>query len=230
MLGQLVPAQVAGLTKGVVNSMTAPAQMALHAVGSNAMDPVVDAIDQEYRQNWQTSPASEAIGSALPTIAMSGAQLLAKAPSAIQKALTYWRGLGNVKKAAITGAVLTPALTPETNVKSGEDFAQRKLMESGVGALAGGAGAGVAKLANRAFQKGESMATEAVAKWFKDKVPGKASDVFKADLEAVARARGIDISKLCLEYVIDRFTADYKQILYLQSNGSVPLRDLLKRS
>ena len=53
---------------------------------------------------------------------------------------------------------------------------------------------------------------------------------FREDLELVMKAKGIDtISKLCLEYVIDGFTEDFKSLLLLQANKKITLRELLSR-
>lgn len=138
LLGQIVPSQVAGLTKGVINTVTAPAQAVAHAFGSSVVDPLVDAVDREYQQNWQPNPVMEAVGGAVPLLAIPRVAMTA-APSAVQKAIAFWRGLNPIAKGAATGAALTPALTPETNVQNGQDFARRKLAEAGAGALLGGA-------------------------------------------------------------------------------------------
>lgn len=136
LLGQLVPGQIAGLTKGLLDTAAAPVQLAAHAVGSNVMDAPINALQQEYEQNWQTSRPSEMLGQALPLLATGGAA----APSAVQKALGFWKTVG---KGALTGAVAAPVMTSETGVQGEGDYWKRKGIEAGIGGLTGGVLSGV---------------------------------------------------------------------------------------
>lgn len=51
---------------------------------------------------------------------------------------------------------------------------------------------------------------------------------FKKDLEETARAKGCSLSELCMEYLADGFTKDYKQVIYLQTHGHKTLREMLQ--
>lgn len=50
---------------------------------------------------------------------------------------------------------------------------------------------------------------------------------FKNNLEEISRAKGIDLSKLCLEYMIAGFLDDYKTMLLIESSGKRTVKDLL---
>jgi hypothetical protein len=52
---------------------------------------------------------------------------------------------------------------------------------------------------------------------------------FKNNLEEICRVKGIDLSKLCMEYVIAGFLDDYKTMLLIESNGKRTVKDLLLR-
>ena len=52
---------------------------------------------------------------------------------------------------------------------------------------------------------------------------------FKANLEEICRVKGIDLSKLCTEYVISGFLDDYKTMLLIESHGKKTIKDLLFR-
>ncbi len=56
----------------------------------------------------------------------------------------------------------------------------------------------------------------------------RAGDKFKADLNAVARAKGIDLSVLIHEYCIKGFLEDYKNILLSQMNSRKTVKELLR--
>lgn len=144
LLGQIVPAPVAGMTKGFIDTVVAPAQLATRAMGSSAMDPAVNALQQNYEQNWQPSAVGEAMGQALPFVMTAGASAPAVAPKVLTTAERVRAALATIGKAGATGAAVAPAVTPEANVQSEGDFWQRKLekarMGGALGLTLGGAG------------------------------------------------------------------------------------------
>ena len=52
---------------------------------------------------------------------------------------------------------------------------------------------------------------------------------FKSDLDEMARAKGIDLSKLCQEYILKQYIEDYKDLLLLQINGNITVRELMAK-
>lgn len=56
----------------------------------------------------------------------------------------------------------------------------------------------------------------------------RVGEKFKSDLNEMAQNKGIDISKLCQEYILQGFLNDYKNLLLLQFNGNLTIRDLAK--
>lgn len=55
------------------------------------------------------------------------------------------------------------------------------------------------------------------------------TDKFKSDLKEMAAAKGCDsVSELCMSYLINGYTEDYKTFLLLQQSGNKTLRELLK--
>lgn len=56
----------------------------------------------------------------------------------------------------------------------------------------------------------------------------RVGEKFKADLEAVCRAKGIGMSELLYEYAIHGFLEDYKTILMIQTRGKSTLQDILR--
>lgn len=52
---------------------------------------------------------------------------------------------------------------------------------------------------------------------------------FKEDLSAIARAKGVDLAVLVLEYAISGYLEDYKKIMLLQMNGKKTVRELLEK-
>ena len=57
----------------------------------------------------------------------------------------------------------------------------------------------------------------------------RVGEKFKNNLEEISRAKGIDLSKLCVEYVIAGFLDDYKTMLLIESHGKKTVKDLLLR-
>ena len=153
ILGQVVPAQLSGAAKGLVDTVTGPAQLLAHAAGSNALDAPIDQIDQYYRGNWQASGGGQALGQAVPFLMTAGGSAAPQAAQALTKAQAVRQALLNIGKATATGAVAAPALTPETGVQGSEDFWNRKASEAKMGAAMGGGlgtlGVGVEALAGR---------------------------------------------------------------------------------
>lgn len=164
LMGQIVPGQVSGMTKGLIDTAVAPVQLAAHVAGSNVVDPLVDALDQNYRQNWQTSKGGELLGQALPFLATMGGSAAAQAPaqvlSATQRVKAALASLqaaapktATIVKGTLGGATLAPALTPETNVQSEGDYWSRKRGEAAIGGVMGGGlaavGVGVGSVARR---------------------------------------------------------------------------------
>lgn len=193
VLGQVVPAQLSGAAKGLVDVVAAPAQLVSHAFGSNALDRPIDDIQRYYEGNWQTSKGGEMLGQAVPFIATMGGSAAAQAPQALTKTQAVRQALASIAKAGATGAVAAPAMTPETGVQSEGDYWGRKGVEAAVGGAIGTALPVAGKVINRLSQEGQSLSPEAVQTWFKSRVAGKPSDVLQADLQAqyaAARARG----------------------------------------
>ena len=56
----------------------------------------------------------------------------------------------------------------------------------------------------------------------------RVGEAFKHNLELVARAKGVDMSKICHEYIIKGFLDDYKNVLLNQLNGKMTLDELLR--
>jgi hypothetical protein len=56
----------------------------------------------------------------------------------------------------------------------------------------------------------------------------RVTDKFKTDLHDMARIKGVSLSDLCCEYLINSYTEDYKNYLLLQQSGDKTLRDLLR--
>ena len=137
-LGQLTPPSVAGMTQGTIDTITAPAQLVTHAMGSNVMDAPINALEQNYQQNFVPSAGGRAVGQALPTIATMGATAPASAPAQVlTTAQKVKAALATIGKSAGTGAVVAPVLTPETNVQNEGDYWKRKGIESAVGGATG---------------------------------------------------------------------------------------------
>lgn len=55
------------------------------------------------------------------------------------------------------------------------------------------------------------------------------SRVTAAALSDVAQAKGTDLSSLVMEYVVNGYLEDLKEILLIQAKGNVTVRDLLKK-
>ena len=166
--GKLTPPVFSGAAHGLIESAVAPAQMIAHAFGSNAVDPLADAIQRNYEQNWQQSKPGEMLGQAIPFLASGGAAEAAEAPAqAASVAQRVGQTLGNVGKAAIGGAVAAPALTMETNIQNPEDYWARKQAEAKAGALTGGvlgtAGEAASGIANVASKMNRPLPPEAQA-------------------------------------------------------------------
>lgn len=164
-LGQMVPPPVAGMTQGVIDTVSAPAQLITHTLGSNAMDAPVNALEQNYQQNMMPSTGGRMVGQALPLIATMGGSQAANAPAQVlttaQKVKAALAGIG---KATATGAVAAPALTPETNVQGDADYWARKQAEAKTGAIVGGAlGTAGQVIGGVASKLAQPMAPEAQA-------------------------------------------------------------------
>ena len=145
ILGQIVPAPVAGMTKGFMDTAVAPLQLAAHLGGSSVMDPVADAIQQNYEQNWQPSKGGEVLGQALPFVATMGGSAAVQAPTqALTTAQKVKAALATIAKASGTGAVAAPAMTTETGVQGDADYWKRKQAEALTGAVFAGGLASVA--------------------------------------------------------------------------------------
>lgn len=57
----------------------------------------------------------------------------------------------------------------------------------------------------------------------------RVGEKFKTDLEMIAQAKGIDMSKLLFEYAIFGFSEDYKNVLLQQVHHDLTLSEILKR-
>lgn len=146
LLGQIVPGQISGMAKGLVNNIVAPAQLAAHALGSSAVDPIAQGIEETYRKNWQQSPTGEMAGQALPFLMTGGGTGAAQTPGILSS-------LANVGKAGVTGAAFAPALTPETNLQGSPDFWARKRQEALLGGVLGAAPAVAGELGGAVLSK-----------------------------------------------------------------------------
>lgn len=124
---------------GLVNTFVAPAQMAAHAVGSSALDPMVNAIEGYADENMQKSASGEALGAAIPFAVSGGATA---APSVAAKTLTaaqrVRQALATIAKSTGAGAVAAPVFTPEAGVTDNADYWSRKPKEMALGAAIGG--------------------------------------------------------------------------------------------
>jgi hypothetical protein len=56
----------------------------------------------------------------------------------------------------------------------------------------------------------------------------RAGEKFKSDLQAIARAKNIDLSNLLFEYALSGFLDDYKNILLLQASNTKTIAELLR--
>ena len=56
----------------------------------------------------------------------------------------------------------------------------------------------------------------------------RAGEKFKSDLQAIARAKNLDLSVLIFEYALQGYLADYKNILLIQANGQKTVAELLR--
>jgi hypothetical protein len=156
---------VAGVGKGLTDTVLAPAQLVAHAVGSNAVDPAVNAVDNYYKGNFNESKTGEAIGQALPFLATAGGSSAAQAPAQVlTTAQKVKAALFGIAKASATGAVAAPVMTPETNVQGEGDYWNRKRAESKTGAKVGGAlgtvGQGLSAWASRSTTPAAEVAAE----------------------------------------------------------------------
>lgn len=131
---------VAGVGKGLSDSVLAPAQFAAHVGGSNVMDPVVDAAQGFYTDNFDRNLTGEMVGQAAPFLATMGGSAAAQAPKVLTAAERVRAALATIGKATATGAVAAPALTPETNVQGEGDFWGRKTEKAILGGAFGLAG------------------------------------------------------------------------------------------
>lgn len=62
-----------------------------------------------------------------------------------------------------------------------------------------------------------------------DLISFRVTEKFKAELLAVANAKGKDLSGLLYEYAVKGYLEDLKEILLVQMNGNVTVRDLLPK-
>ena len=56
----------------------------------------------------------------------------------------------------------------------------------------------------------------------------RAGDKFKSDLQAIAKAKNIDLAALIFEYALQGYLSDYKNILLIQANGQKTVAELLR--
>ncbi len=184
-LGKALPPQLAGATQGLIDTGTAPIQLASHALGSNAMDPVVNALEQNYQQNYMPSQGGRMLGQAMPFIATMGASAPQAAPQALTAAQRVRQVLATIGKPAAIGAAAAPALTPEVGVQNEDDFWKRKAGEAKAGAALGAAagtlpvlvsGAGAVKNAVKTAGEAPSPGAflEELGNRFSGKTPGEA--------------------------------------------------------
>lgn len=131
---------IAGMGKGMADSVMAPVQLAAHVAGSNAIDPAVNAVQVFYGKNFDRNRAGEFAGQMVPLVATMGGSSAAQAPAQIlTTAQRVKMALASIAKGAGTGAIAAPALTPETGVQSEADYWGRKRGEAIRGAALGGA-------------------------------------------------------------------------------------------
>jgi hypothetical protein len=57
----------------------------------------------------------------------------------------------------------------------------------------------------------------------------RAGERFKADLQAIAAAKNVDLAVLVHEYAIAGYLEDYKNIMLLQMNEKKTVRELLRQ-
>lgn len=118
----------ARFAKSVIDPFLGGAQTAsrLTGIGNQQIDSAINSISDYYGKNFDESPAGEAAGTMLPMLFSGGT---AVAPGALSLAKG---GLGFLK-----GAVASPFLTPEANIKNDEDYSGRKKTEAVIGGLLG---------------------------------------------------------------------------------------------
>jgi len=58
----------------------------------------------------------------------------------------------------------------------------------------------------------------------------RAGDKFKADLTDMAKAKGLSLSDLIAEYVIDRYSEDYRKLQYIVHKEHKTVRELMAQS
>lgn len=163
-LGQMTPPPVAGMTQGVIDTVSAPAQLITHALGSNAMDAPVNAIEQNYQQNMMPSSGGRVVGQIMPLAATLGASSPGTATQVLTTAQKIKAALAGILKPTATGMVAAPTLTPETNIQSDADYWARKQAEAKTGALVGGAlGTAGQVIGGVASKLAQPMAPEAQA-------------------------------------------------------------------
>lgn len=135
------------------------AQIGAHLGGSTALDPYVTQREEQFRQQYGTSPGVSIARGAGSVMATSGIGKLAGAalsgmpiPAAITgagakiaqakaaaEAVKGGRLIVPIAETALKGAALAPLYTPEANVQSEGDFWSRQGQEAATGAKVGGA-------------------------------------------------------------------------------------------
>ncbi len=211
LLGRIIPPAVSSVAQGGIEAITAPAQYLGHKMGITAMDKPMDEFNRFNQETFVQDPVARGMGAmALPTKAIGNAPLKASQQvSQLLQALKLGKAaapIANVATAAATGRVAAQALTPEYDIQNEQDYEARKNTEGNIGMALGGIPAaavesglvgkavqGGQRIVNAIKNKGEDFAPATVVNWFKNRVPGKASDVLQEDLQqqyAAARARG----------------------------------------
>lgn len=216
-----VPMQsVAGIAKGASDVALGPAQLAAHAtgVGTSAVDSAVNATSDFYTKNFDRSIPGEVAGQALTTL-IPGGPVAGK----LGKLLTIAKS-----------AAAPVAFTPETNLKDGGDYWDRKGTEAMVGGAVGAAiplvGAavrpvakGINKLKDRLANAGSVAETQGnLSQNFGGKSAGKylqdkAIEVYEAPLakhDALMAQVGADAPNVTTGYkntlaALDKIINDY---------------------
>lgn len=211
---------VAGIAKGISDVVLGPSQLAAHAtgVGTSAVDSAVNATNDFYTKNFDRSIPGEVAGQALTTL-IPGGPVAGK----LGKLLTIAKS-----------AAAPVAFTPETNLKDGEDYLDRKLTEAKVGGAVGAAiplvGAavrpvakGINKLKDRLANAGSVAETQgSLSQNFGGKSAGKylqdkAIEVYEAPLakhDALMAQVGADAPNVTTGYkntlaALDEIINDY---------------------
>ena len=153
---------------GVLDPLLGAAQLGTRVTrtGIAPVQNAVNAVHDYYKENFDESPAGEAIGGVLTSGGAGSAR--GAATQFTKTAVTAGQKLLQIAKGAAKGGATAVATTSEANVRDDTDYINRKLQEFGLGSILGGgatAGGYIGKgnPAARAFGD-EAARNEAIAR------------------------------------------------------------------